>query len=169
MRTFMKSWCRIGEAGVKKSESGPAVGGCRTLWLALAAGSIVLAAGCATPRGAGTSPRETLMEQWGIEITAVRLSAHGNLVDFRYKVLDSEKASELSGPASKPYLVDQASGARLLVPRTPKIGPLRQTAQTPEAGRVYFLLFANPGKLVKAGNAVTVVVGDFRAEDLRVQ
>ena len=38
----------------------------------------------------------------------------------------------------------------------------------PEAGRVYFMLFTNPGSL-KAESKVTVVVGDFRAEDITVK
>ena len=55
------------------------------------------------------------------------------------------------------------------VPNTPKIGPLRQTATQMEAGKVYFMLFANSGRLVKAGSRVTVAIGDFRAENLTVE
>lgn len=111
----------------------------------------------------------SLESQWGIEVTSLRLSAQGRMVDFRYKVLDPAKAGTLSDRESKPYLLDQASGKKLLVPKTPKVGPLRQTAQEPEAGKVYFALFANPGQVVKRGSKVTVVLGDFRAENLTVE
>jgi len=59
-------------------------------------------------------------------------------------------------------------GSRLTVPTMEKIGMLRQTA-TPEAGREYWMVFANPGKLVKPGQRVDVVVGAFRASSLTVE
>lgn len=112
---------------------------------------------------------ESLAAQWGVEVTAVRLSANGYLVDFRYKVLDPDKAVKLSDRHAKPYLLDPETGAKLVVPKSPKIGPLRQTAQKPEAGRVYFTLFANVGKVVKRGSKVTVAIGDCRVENLTVE
>jgi len=110
-----------------------------------------------------------MREQWGIEISSVRLSAGGYIIDFRYKVLDPVKAKSLAASKNKPYLIDQASGYKLLVPNTPKLGPLRQTAKKLTKGTIYFALFANPGRLVKSGGKVTVVIGDFRVEDLTVQ
>lgn len=112
--------------------------------------------------------RQTLEDTWGIEIVGLRLSAGGNMVDFRYRVLDPEKAAKLCKPEAKPHLLDQASGTKLLVPKTPKIGALRQTAQKPEAGRVYFVLFSNQAKFIKAGSKVTVVIDEFKAENLVV-
>jgi hypothetical protein len=46
---------------------------------------------------------------------------------------------------------------------------MRQTTRRPEAGRMYWLLFANPAKYIKPGNQVTVVVGDYRLEHLVVE
>lgn len=120
-----------------------------------------------TPAAAPSA--ENLEKKWGIQVTSLRMSAQGRMVDFRYKVLDPDKATTLSDREAKPYLLDQASGKKLLVPKAPKIGPLRQTAQKPEAGKVYFALFSNPGQVVKGGSKVTVVLGDFRAENLTVE
>jgi hypothetical protein len=111
----------------------------------------------------------SLEEKWGIRILSIRQSANGYMLDFRYRVIDPEKASLLLSRKEKPYLIDQASGARFMVPSSPKIGPLRQTALKPIADRNYFILFANPGKYVKPGNKVTVVIGEFRAENLVVE
>ena len=133
----------------------------------LASGSLATTAADALGRAALSMKR--LENRWGIQISSLRLSANGNIVDFRYKVLDPDKAAELGDPEAKPFLVDQASGAKLLVPKTPKIGPLRQTAQKPEAGKIYFMLFSNPGKLVKLGSKVTLTVGDFHTENLAVE
>ncbi len=111
----------------------------------------------------------SIEEKWGIRVLNIRQSANGYMLDFRYRVLDPDKASHLFNRKEKPYLIDQESGARFMVPSSPKIGPLRQTSLKPIANRNYFILFANPGKYVKVGNKVTVVIGEFRAENLVVE
>jgi len=110
----------------------------------------------------------SLEERWGIKIVGVRLSANGYMIDFRYRVIDPEKASPLFDRGERPYLVDQASGAKFVVPNPPKTGPLR-TSDKPQANRNYFILFANPGKYIKEGSWVTVVIGNFKAENLTVE
>lgn len=110
-----------------------------------------------------------LEEQWGIRPESLRLSAAGHILDFRYKVTNPEKAVKILANPEKTYLVDQASGMKLAVPSSPKVGSLRQTTTEPEAGRIYFSLFSNRGKIVKPGGKVTIVMGEFRAEDLTVE
>jgi hypothetical protein len=46
---------------------------------------------------------------------------------------------------------------------------MRQTTLKPEAGRVYFTLFTNPGGIVKENSQVTLVVGDFKKSDIIVK
>ncbi len=108
-----------------------------------------------------------LASRWGIEVNALRLSANGNMLDFRYRVIDPEKAAILGSAKIKPVLIDQESGAQLHVPSMPKVGQLRST-QRLVAGKIYTALFANPGAAVKKGQLVTIVFGDFRAENLTV-
>jgi len=115
---------------------------------------------------AGTAGAE---EQLGIKVEALRWSADGYMLDFRYRVVDPEKALLIMDRSVKPYVIDEASGARFLIPSSPKVGPMRQTTRRPEAGRMYWLLFANPAKYIKPGNQVTVVVGDYRLEHLVVE
>ncbi len=107
-------------------------------------------------------------KRWGVQIISLRLSAGGAMLDFRYRLTDPEKARPLFDRGIKPYLIDETSGAKLLVPNAPKLGALRQTPKNPVAGKNYFVLFTNPG-VVKAGNKATVVIGDFRAENLTVE
>ncbi len=111
----------------------------------------------------------TLAETWGIECVAVRVSGAGRLIDFRYKILDGDKAVALTKRENVPYLIDVASNAKLMVPNVPKIGALRQTSVRPPVGTVFGILFANPAEFVKSGSRVTVVVGDCRIENLIVQ
>ncbi|MBI5674690.1 MAG: hypothetical protein HZC48_02520 [Nitrospirae bacterium] len=109
-----------------------------------------------------------IKEKWGVQILGIRLAAGGNMLDFRYRVLDTAKASSFFDRKTRPYLINQANGTTLLVPNAHKLGPLRQTPKTPLADKNYFIFFANPG-VVKSGDKVTVVVGDFKAENLVVQ
>jgi hypothetical protein len=90
------------------------------------------------------------------------------MLEFRFRVLDPEKAAPLLLRRNKARLVDQRSGRELDVPSPPKIGPLRTTTLAPEADRSYFALFGNAAG-VGPGSLVTVVIGDFRAPDLVVQ
>lgn len=108
-------------------------------------------------------------DQYGIRVQSLRLTANGNLLDFRYKVIDPEKAHDFFKRENRPYLIEKSTGVRAKVPNMPKIGPLRQSAIKPEADKVYFILFANPGKLIKKGSKVTLHIGDSKIEDLVVE
>jgi hypothetical protein len=110
----------------------------------------------------------SLEERWGVKDLSIRLASNGYMLDFRYRVTDPEKALPLFDRKIKPYLEDGVSGARFYVPNPPKIGSLRNT-RPPQADRIYFIIFGNPGKYIKPGSRVTVVVGDFKAENLVVQ
>ncbi len=111
---------------------------------------------------------EDIKEKWGIEISSVRLAVDGYMVDFRYRVLDAKKAESLFVRKIKPYLIDQASNKVLAVPNLGKVGPLR-TSNKPKEGRIYWMFFGNTRRLVESGSKVTVVIGDFRVENLSVQ
>lgn len=126
----------------------------------------LLQAACASTAAVPDEPGTE--EAWGVRIVGVRLTAGGFMLDFRYQVTDAEKAAPLFDRGTRPYLLHQESGARFQVPNPPKTGPLR-TSDTPQEGRVYWMFFGNPGRYVKPGDEVTVVIGSFRAEGLTVE
>lgn len=153
---------------------------------ALLVSTLILLAGCASAPKAPTAvpPAERAIpppvvaapapgdpEEAGIEVVWVRRTAHGHMLDFRYRVTDPEKAKELlrrkRGTAA--YLVHEPSGARLGVPDMPKVGSLRQTTMDPEMGRVYFMIFDANRLRVAQGDKVTVVFGKYRFDNLTVQ
>jgi hypothetical protein len=106
--------------------------------------------------------------RFGVDQLQVRSTSSGSSLEFRYRVLDAQKAVLLTDKRAKPVLIDQKTGNRLTVPTMEKIGQLRQTA-TPEEGREYWMVFANPGKLVKPGQRVDVLIGAFHATSLTVE
>ena len=105
---------------------------------------------------------------FGIRILSLRPTAAGSMLDMRFQVVDPEKARPILDKRNKAFLLDQASGKALAVPVT-KAGSWRQTTLKPVAGRVYFVSFGNPNGLVKENGKVTVVIGEFRKNDILVQ
>ena len=112
--------------------------------------------------------KQELSEKWGIELVAMRSTAAGHMIDFRYRVLDAEKAAPLFVRKTKPYLIHQESGKALAVPNTAKLGSLRNS-NIPQQGRTYWMFFGNSHGLIQAGDKVTVAIGDFRATDIEVE
>jgi hypothetical protein len=107
-------------------------------------------------------------QRYGVDQLRVRSTSSGESLEFRYRVVDPRKAAVLTDKRSKPVMIDQKTGTHLTVPTMEKIGELRQTAE-PEAGRDYWMIFANPGKLVKPGERVDVVVGALHVSSLTVE
>lgn len=110
----------------------------------------------------------SLQEKWGVEVLGIQASAAGYILDFRYRVVDADKAAPLLDRRIKPYIVVEKDDARLEVPVTNKLGALRQTTKHVKPNRNYFVLFSNPARHVKSGDKVTVVIGDFEAKNLSV-
>lgn len=128
--------------------------------LALAA---VLAAGCvATPahKAAMAAPRPGAVADPGIRVESLRLTAADYMLDLRFRVTDPARAAPFFSRKTELQLIDPVSGARLAVPNTPKLGRLRQVARRDMPDRSYFMLFANPGRYLKAGSQVVLVAGD---------
>lgn len=112
--------------------------------------------------------KQQLNKKWGIELVSMRSTAAGHMLDFRYRVLDADKAAPLFKRQTKPYLIHQASGKALAVPNTAKIGSLRNS-NTPQNGKTYWMFFGNHHQLVQKGDRVTVAIGEFRVTDIEVQ
>jgi hypothetical protein len=126
------------------------------------------AGGISSGTSAVESAERPLEERWGIRILGMKLTAGGFMLDFRFLVEDAVKAASLFSGSTVPYLLDPVTGAEFMIPSPPKVGRLR-TTRSPENGRVYWMFFANPGRFIGRGDRVTVVAGEFRAENLTVE
>lgn len=113
--------------------------------------------------------QNALIELWGIEALRVTLSANDYMVDFRYKVIDPEKAAKAVNRKDQPYIRHSDTGLTRVVPAPANIGALRHTGRNLKAGRNYFVLFANPGKTIKRGDEITLVMGGYKLENVTVQ
>jgi hypothetical protein len=136
---------------------------------------VALAPGCAAeqvnrPAGAESRAPETgAGERLGIRPLGVLLTAAGTMLEFRYLVVDPGKSRPVFDRQVKTYLVDQASGNSFGVSTDTKFGPLRSSSRDPVAGKEYFILFANPNRVVKRGHKVAIVIGDYTIEHVTVE
>jgi len=105
---------------------------------------------------------------WGVDVLGVHLAGHDWMLNFRYRVVDPDKARVLLDRKVTPYLVDEASGARLAVPAMENVGEMRQTTRA-DAGREYFVMFGNANQIVRRGSKVDVVIGAFHADGIIVE
>jgi hypothetical protein len=90
------------------------------------------------------------------------------MIRFSYHVIDPRKASQLNDKKFEPSLIDPQAGVQLVVPSLEQVGQLRQTS-TPEAGKSYWMAFSNSGRVVKRGDHVNIVIGQFHADGLLVE
>jgi hypothetical protein len=105
-----------------------------------------------------------LAQRLGVKITQVAVSGHGGLVDLRYRVLDPDRANEVHDAAKPPAVVDDRSGVVVnqLYMDHSHSGPFR-------AGATYYLIFNNPGNLVRRGATVSVLLGDTQVDHVQVR
>ena len=100
----------------------------------------------------------------GVKITQVALTGEGGLIDLRYQVIDPSKATALHDQKTPPGLVDEQSG----VVASDLFMQHSHTGQF-AFGETYYLVFDNPGNLVRRGTRVTVLLGDAQVEHVLVR
>lgn len=108
-------------------------------------------------------------DKWGVEEFKIRLTSAGYMLDVRYRVTDKVKAKPLFKRQLRPFVIDEATGVRYGVPSTSKLGYIRQAPSSVKENKVYFLLIANPGKRLKRGDKLSLVIGDFKVEHIIVE
>jgi hypothetical protein len=106
--------------------------------------------------------------EWGVDIVGVRLVSSGEMLEFRYRILDVQKAKPLNDKQKEAVLIDDKTGAKLTVPQMEKVGLLR-TVTEPKAGRMYWMIFANEKHIVKPGSLVSVKIGNFHVNGLMAE
>ena len=115
-------------------------------------------------QGKAIISQNDLEKQTGLRITLVAVTAAGGMVDFRFKVIDVEKARKtLQEGKLLPYLIVAGSNINLK--------PAPETLQDLklENGLVYYILYSNTGNLVKPGTPVSVIIGDWQTEPINAK
>jgi len=103
-----------------------------------------------------------LAQKDGVRISQLAVTGAGGLIDLRYQVLDADKAAIIH--VGTPLMVDEHTG---VVVNQLLMG--HQHKGTLHAGQTYYLVFLNPGNLVRQGARMTVQLGDARVAHVSVQ
>lgn len=110
-----------------------------------------------------------MQEDWGIELVHMRLTAQGYMIEFRYKILDIDKALIMSDRKNFPYLQSLKSRAKLSVPYGPTVGFLKSNRRFIKKGKNYIAMFSNEGKHLNVGDKVKVQIKDQLSNELVVE
>ncbi len=105
---------------------------------------------------------------WGIQNLSVKSVESGEIIRFSYHIVDPDRAKTLNDKKFEPALLDPQVGVKLVVPSLEKVGALRQSS-TPIEGKTYWMAFSNKGRMVKRGDHVDIVIGQFHARNLVVE
>jgi hypothetical protein len=106
---------------------------------------------------------------WGIADPTVKAVESGVILRFSYRVLDPAKAKPLNDKKLNPVLESPEKGIREVIPSMEKVGQLRQAPEKIEAGQSYWMAFSNSGRLLKPGDRVDIVIGNFHARGILVE
>jgi hypothetical protein len=100
----------------------------------------------------------------GVRLVRVSVSGGGGLVDLRYQVLDPQAADAIHDAGAPPEVVDERSH---VVVDELFMGHMHHGQL--KAAQTYYLIFNNPGGLVRRGTRVTVRLGRARLSHVLVQ
>lgn len=117
----------------------------------------------ARPLPAVVSPAG-LIERSGVRVVRVAATGGGGLLDLRFQVVDPDRAAAVHDADTPPALVDERTGGAIagLLMGHSHHGRFK-------AGVTYYLVFENPGSLVRRGDRVSVVLGPGRLEHVLVR
>ena len=106
-----------------------------------------------------------LADSYGIDLKLVGLSALGGMIDFRFQVVDPDKADSVVHDVNTfPKFVVEDTGETISVATLP-----HSHSRTLNLGGSYFFLIPNAHNAVHVGDEVTMVIGDVRLEHVVVQ
>jgi hypothetical protein len=105
-----------------------------------------------------------LTERSGVRDVRVRVTGGGGLLDVRYEVVDPGKAALLHDPETPPAIVYEPTGTPI---EGLLMGHLPHGSSKP--GVSAFMIFVNPGNIVRRGDEVTVVLGPARLPHVSVE
>jgi hypothetical protein len=108
---------------------------------------------------------EGMAAKYGIDVTMIGVTAAGGMVDFRYQVVDPDKADQVVHDLDLfPKMVNEETGATLVLRSLP-----HSHNQKLDLGGNYFFLVPNAQNAMHPGDSVTLVVGDLRLEHVIVE
>jgi hypothetical protein len=174
---------RVRGSAIESSQGGSVKTG-RRLRLPLTVGVLIVAsvvlygatAGNGTPLAVSRShaiSERALEQEFGLRIDLVGMSAGGGLIDFRFTVLEPEKAAPLFAPSTTGSSPGTQQHAKATLPvlfaedsntLIQARGSMGHHQPSLAVGKTFFILYPNPGGKIQSGTPVSIVLGSVRVE-----
>ena len=107
--------------------------------------------------------RDQLEAQYGIRITLIAVTGGGGIVDFRYQIVDPQKATLLlHDPANTPILTVVDTGLTLAPTKMSR----HHSEMSMKRNAVPFIFYPNVRNAVKPGTPVSVAFGKIKVEPI---
>jgi hypothetical protein len=115
----------------------------------------------------------TLEQEFGLRVDLLGMSAGGGLIDFRFTVLEPEKAAPLFAPSTTGSSSETQQHAKATLPLLfaedsntliQARGSMGHHQPSLAVGKTFFILYPNPGGKIQAGTPVSIVLGSVRVE-----
>ena len=107
---------------------------------------------------------QELEQSYGIQVELIGVTAAGGMVDFRFRVLDADKARALfANHNNLPVLNPVGSSVNIAVPEG------AGHSMSFEDGKVYYMLFGNSGGAIRPGTPVQVIIGGMLLDPITAQ
>lgn len=101
--------------------------------------------------------------QWGVRVQHIAVLADGGLIDFRFQVIDPDKAAPLFSVEKRPAMIVESTGQRVDSLYHPNM------AHGTAAGQSVYFIYNDTAGALKSGTLVSVLFGDLRLEHVPVQ
>jgi hypothetical protein len=98
--------------------------------------------------------------RWGIRISHIAVIAGGGLIDFRFQVIDPDKAAALFSLDTRPILYAEETGKMVDSLYHPP------HSHNIVAGQSQYFLYNDRGGAIQRGTLVSIVLGDLRLEHI---
>jgi hypothetical protein len=101
-------------------------------------------------------------DQWGIRFTQVQLMGANGLIELRYQVLDSTKANRLHADSTSLSVIPslRVEGSNLHITSRSLMFHIHNDWTQNLDGKVYSIIYGNPGGSVYRNGLVTIVMVD---------
>lgn len=115
-----------------------------------------------------TSPEmDAMREQFGLEVTSV--TNRGPMVEVRLLVSDPQKAGPIVVSTEGRFMINQETGIKITSPKMTHARLLPSKSGGAVVDRNTAAWFDNTTGLIKSGDKVTIILGEYRLTDLVVQ
>jgi hypothetical protein len=112
--------------------------------------------------GTAMPASSSIEDQWGIRFTQVQLMGANGLLEVRYQVLDSTKANRLHADSTSLSVIPslRVEGTDLHITSRSLMFHIHNDWTQNLDGKVYSIIYGNPGGSVYRNGLVTIVMAD---------